>query len=165
MWEYVSVKRLRTVVQAFQQHEAEIVRQMCQVNVPGKVIEQGVVDDETGEELASFTVEFEGGASAYVPIDSNAAGRLTAKGLPVFGLDSSVVNEDIRIPMSIEQAIGLGILDMGTVEKIQDFPSVYRNPDWTFWHQLKRFLAHYTRDADAPVIWYNEELQFWVPSD
>jgi hypothetical protein len=67
--------------------------------------------------------------------------------------------------MSIEQAIGLGILDMGTVEKIQDFPSVYRNPDWTFWHQLKRFLAHYTRDADAPVIWYNEELQFWVPSD
>ena len=65
--------------------------------------------------------------------------------------------------MSIERAIGLGILDMGTVEEIHEFPSVYRNPDWTFWHQLKRFLAHYTRDADAPMIWFDKVLQFWVP--
>ena len=37
-----------------------------------------------------------------------------AKGLQVFQLESFVVNEDMRIPMSIERAIGLGILDMGT---------------------------------------------------
>ena len=65
--------------------------------------------------------------------------------------------------MPIEQAIQLGILDMETVEKIQDFPSVYRHPDWTLWHQLKRFFTHYTRDADAPMIWYNKFLNFWVP--
>ena len=157
------VKRLRTVVQAFQQHETEIVRQMCQINVRGKVVEREVVDDETGAELARFGFEFEGSAFAYIPLDSAAADRLTAKGLPVFGLESFGVDEDMRIPMAIERAIGLGILDMGTVEKIQEFPGVYRNPDWTFWHQLKRFLTHYTRDADAPMVWYDEVLQFWVP--
>ena len=157
------VKRLRTVVQAFQQHETEIVRQMCQINVRGKVVEREVVDDETGAELARFGIEFEGSAFAYIPLDSAAADRLTAKGLPVFGLESFGVDADMRIPMAIERAIGLGILDMGTVEKIQEFPGVYRNPDWTFWHQLKRFLAHYTRDADAPMVWYDEVLQFWVP--
>ena len=157
------VKRLRTVVQAFQQHETEIVKQMCQINVRGKVVEREVVDDETGAELARFGIEFEGGAFAYIPLDSAAADRLTAKGLPVFGLESFGIDEDMRIPMAIERAIGLSILDMGTVEKIHEFPSVYRNPDWTFWHQLKRFLAHYTRDADAPIIWYGNILQFWVP--
>jgi hypothetical protein len=157
------VKRLRTVAQAFQQHETEIVRQMCQINVRGKVVEREVVDDETGAELARFGIEFEGSAFAYIPLDSAAADRLTAKGLPVFGLESFGVDADMRIPMAIERAIGLGILDMGTVEKIQEFPGVYRNPDWTFWHQLKRFLAHYTRDADAPMVWYDEVLQFWVP--
>ena len=65
--------------------------------------------------------------------------------------------------MSIQRAIELGILDMGTVEKIQEFPSVYLNPDWTFWHQLKRFLTHYSQDADAPIIWFNKVLRFWVP--
>lgn len=157
------VRRIRTIVQAFQQHEAEIVRQMCQINVRGRVVEQRIVGDETGEELARFGIAFEGGTSAYVPVDSAAAGKLTVKGLPVFQLDSFVLDEDTSIPMSIQQAIGLGILDMGTVEKIQEFPSVYPNPDWTFWHQLKRFFAHYPRDADAPMMWYDEILQFWVP--
>ena len=34
----------------------------------------------------------------------------------------------------------------------------------TFWHQLKRFFAHYKRDADAPMIWDEGMLRFWVPS-
>ena len=157
------VRRIRTVVRTFQRHEAEIVKQMCQVNVKCKVVEREVVDDETGVALAHFGIAFEGSAFAYIPLDSAAADRLMAKRLQVFQLESFVVNEDLRIPMSIERAIGLGILDITTVEKIQEFPSVYRNPDWTFWHQLKRFLAHYTRDADAPMIWYDELLRFWVP--
>ena len=65
--------------------------------------------------------------------------------------------------MALQRAIELGILDIGTVEKIQEFPSVYLNPDWTFWHQLKRFLLHYPQDADAPMIWFDKVLQFWVP--
>ena len=157
------VRHIRTVVRAFQQHEAEIVNQMCQVNLPGKIVKQGVIDEETGEKLARFAIAFEGGASAYIPLDSKAADKLTALGLPIFQFDSFLLDEDTSIPMSIQQAIELGILDMGTVEKIQEFPSVYPNPNWTFWHQLKRFLAHYTRDADAPLIWYDQVLQFWVP--
>ena len=157
------VRRIRTVVRAFQQHEAEIVNQMCQVNLPGKIVKQGVIDEETGEKLARFAIAFEGGVPAYIPLDSKAADKLIALELPIFQFDSFLLGEDTSIPMSIQQAIELGILDMGTVEKIQEFPSVYPNPNWTFWHQLKRFLAHYTRDADAPLIWYDQVLQFWVP--
>ena len=49
------------------------------------------------------------------------------------------------------------------LESIQEFPTVASEPNWTFWHQLKRFFAHYTRDADAPMRWENEVLRFWVP--
>ncbi len=38
-----------------------------------------------------------------------------------------------------------------------------QNSDWTFWHQLQRFFAHYTRDADAPMRWRDGALRFWVP--
>ena len=41
--------------------------------------------------------------------------------------------------------------------------TVCEDPNWTFWHQLKRFFAHYTRDADAPMQWEDEALQFYVP--
>ena len=157
------VRRIRTVVRAFQQHEGEIVRQMCQINVRGRVIERKVFDDETGGALARFGIALEGGTFAYIPLDSEAAGKLRAKGLKVFHLDSFTVNENLRIPMSIAQAIGLGILDMETVEKIQEFPSTYLNQDWTSWHQLKRFFAHYPRDADAPMVWYDKLLWFCVP--
>ena len=38
-----------------------------------------------------------------------------------------------------------------------------KNPHWTYWHQLKRFFTHYTRDADAPIRWNGEVLRFWIP--
>ena len=157
------VKRIRTVMQAFQQHEAAIVKQMCQVNIKGKVVERGFIDDDAGAELARWTIAFDGNVSAYIPVNNAAAETLKTKGLPVFQPVSVVPDEETRIPMPIEQAIQLGILDAGTVEKIQAFPSVYRNPDWTFWHQLKRFLAHYTRDADAPMMLSDDVLEFMVP--
>ena len=158
-----AVRRIRTIVRTFQRHEEEIVRQMCQVNVLGKVVERTVVDDETGTELARFGIAFEDSTFAYIPLNGSAADKLMAKGLPVFQLESFALDENTRIPMSIEQAIRFGVLDIGTVEKIQEFPSVYLNPDWTFWHQLKRFLTHYPQDADAPMIWFDKVLQFWVP--
>ena len=39
----IVTKRIRRVMQAFQQHEEELVRQMCQVNVEGMVVAQGIV--------------------------------------------------------------------------------------------------------------------------
>ena len=73
------------------------------------------------------------------------------------------VNEDGHIPMSMAQAIKLGILDASTVESIQAFPNVCSDPHWTFWHRLQRFFAYYKRDADAPMIWSKDALKFWVP--
>ena len=54
-------------------------------------------------------------------------------------------------------------VDAATVENIQAFPAIYADPSWTFWHQLKRFFAHYTRNADAPMRWEDEALKFHVP--
>ena len=158
-----SIKRLRTVMQTFEWLEEEIVQQMCHLNVQGRVVARGAIDAETGEELARYTIEFERGISAYIPLDATAADRLTAQEMPLFELHTFVPNEDMKILMSIADAVKLGILDVGTVENIQEFPTVCSEPEWTFWHQLKRFFAHYTRDADAPMRWDGEVLQFWVP--
>ena len=99
-----AVRRIRTAVQAFQQHEAALVKQMCQVKVRGRIISRGYAE-----------------------------------------------------------AIQLGILNTETVQNIQKFPTVCRHPNWTLWHQLKHFLAYYTRDADAPMILHHNVLRFWVP--
>ena len=157
------VKGIRATVHLFQQQEEEIIEQMCQVKVWGKVVEQGAIDLETGDELAHFTIEFEGGASAYIPVDRIAADKLRAKDLPFFYLDFFVPNRDMEILMQMVQAIELGILDIRTVENIQTFPTICRDPNWTFWHQLKRFFVHCKRDTDAPMGWNNKVLQFWVP--
>ena len=158
-----SIKRLRTVVQTFEWLEEEIIQQMCHVNVPGRVVARGIMDPETGEELARFTIEFERGIAAYIPLDAAAADRLAAEGLPLFRLDTFVPGEDLKILMPIGDAVGLGLLDVTTIETIQEFPTVSLDPNWTFWHQLKRFFTHYTRDADAPMRWENKVLRFYVP--
>ena len=158
-----SVKRVRTTMQAFEWQEEEIIRQMCQVNVQGRVAESGFVDAETGQELARFTIKFEGGTSAYIPLDSATAERLIAKELPVFRLESFEIDKDMRIPMSMTQAIQLGILDTKTANSIKTFPKVCSNPNWTFWHQMRHLFAHYTRNTDVPIRWNHKVLRFWIP--
>ena len=158
-----AVKRIRSVIQSFEWQEEVLVKQMSHINVRGKVVERGFTDSDTDKTLARLTIEFEGGAYAYIPLDDIAADELTVKGLPVFPFHSFTLNEDLKILMPMAQAIRLGILDTETVESIKEFPTVCQNPDWTFWHQLKRFFAHYTRDADAPIRWNGEVLLFWIP--
>ena len=158
-----SIRRFRTVMQTFEWLEEELIQQMCHVNVQGRVVERGAIDAETGEELARYTIEFERGISAYIPLDATVVDRLVAQELPLFELDTFVPNEDMKILMSIADAVRLGILNAATVENIQEFPSVCSEPEWTFWHQLKRFFAHYTRDTDAPMRWDGETLRFGVP--
>ena len=156
-------KRMRIVMQAFARQEGELIRQMCQVNVRGKVVERVAVDAETGEEMPCFIIEFKGGALGYIPFTDDAVDELAAKGLPLFRIGPFVFDEDMNIPMAMSQAIRLGILSAETVEGIQEFPTICRDPNWTFWHQLKRFFAYYTRDADAPMWWDNKVLRFSVP--
>ena len=158
-----AIRRVRAAFQMFASEADTLVAQMCQVNVQGSIIKRGVVDEETGKALAEFSIAFEGGASAYIPLNKTAADRLTAQGLPHFQLNDFAVNADMRIPMPMSEAIVLGILDTTTVESIQAFPTVCRNPNWTFWHQLKCFFDYYTRDADAPMLWDERALWFWTP--
>ena len=102
------VKRVRTIMHAFESLENTLIRQMCQVLCP-----TGKNDDE--------------------------------------------------VEMSMDEAIQVGILDVSRTESIEKFPTVYRNPNWTLWHQLKSFFLRYSRDADAPMFTRNGILQFWLP--
>ena len=158
-----AVKRVRATMQAFEWQEKEIVSQMCQVNIQGKVVAGGFIDAETGQELARFTIEFEGEASAYIPLDDNALDILMSRRIPSFPLNAFTPNEDTEIPMPMAQAIQLGILDIETLESIEAFPTIYPNPNWTFWHQMKHLFAYYTQDADVPIRWNHKALRFWVP--
>lgn len=158
-----AVGRIRVTMQAFEGQEKTLIQQMCQVNIPRRVVPRELIDDETGKILARFSIDFDNGVFAYIPLDTDAMDRLTTKRLPVFQLDTVELNENVKLPMSITQAIALDILDTATVENIREFPNVYPDPDWTLWHQLKRFFAHYTRDIDAPMLWDGNMMQFWVP--
>lgn len=158
-----AIKRVRATVNAFRRHEEVLIRQMCSLNINAMVVPQSVVDAETELELAHFTVLFDSEVSAYIPLSKDAADILMEKGLPVIELSDFTVNEEMKIPMRMEQAIRLGILDVATVENIETFPTVCRNPNWTFWHQLDCFFNYYTRDADAPMEWDNKLLAFHVP--
>ena len=157
-----AVKGVRAVMQTFEWQAETLIQQMCQIRVRARAVARGIVDDDTGKTLAHFSIEFEGGASAYIPLDSHAADKLRKKGLSVFS-ESVPINEDLKVAMPMTQAIALGILDTETVAGIQTFPTVCPEQSWTFWHQLKRFFAHYTRDIDAPIRWDGEILRFWVP--
>ena len=158
-----AVKRVRATMQAFEWQEKEIVRQMCQVKMKGRVVERGFVDAETGQELARFAIEFEGGVSTHIPLNDNALEALMEKDLPFFPLHAFTLNEDTEIPMPMAQAIRLGILNVETLESIEAFPTVCPNPNWTFWHQMKHLFAYYTRDNHVPIRWNHKVLHFWIP--
>ena len=79
-----AMRHIRAVIQAFEQQSEELIQQMCQVNVQARVVARGTVDAETGKEIARFTVAFEGGVSAYILLDDNAADRLIAQEMPFF---------------------------------------------------------------------------------
>ncbi len=157
-----AVKGVRAVMQTFEWQEERLVEQMCQVIAHGRLVKQKFVDPDTEETLARFIIKFEGGTSAFIPIDNSAADKLKEKGLSIF-LKSFPLNETVNVPMSLLQAIELGILNTETVDSIQQLPTVCRQQDWTYWHQLKRFFTYYKRDTDAPIRWDGEVLRFWVP--
>ena len=71
--------------------------------------------------------------------------------------------EGNRIAIDTDSAIQLGSLDISTSENIEKLPNVYRDSEWTLWHQLKTFFAYYTRDMDAPMFVDDEILRFWLP--
>ena len=67
------------------------------------------------------------------------------------------------VAMDVDSAIQRGMLDLSTLENIEQLPNVYRNTEWTLWHQLKAFFAYYTRDMDAPMFVDDGILRFWLP--
>ncbi len=174
------IGQIRAVVEAFQQYADEIIQQMCYINVQGKIVAHRILDTKTKTELARYAIDFHGGATAHIPLNTDAEDKLKTMELPflpldVFTRDAVVRNsgeylkqhapptENIKIPLLMTEAVTLGILNTETVKKIDLFPTVCRDPDWTYWHQLQRFFAHYPRNVDAPMRLNDEFLTFWMP--
>ena len=158
-----TVKRIRAMIHAFEWKSEDLIQQMCQVNVPAKVVDRGIDDVDTGKQLARVSVVFDAGVTAYVPIDTDAADMLKAKALPYCQVKDVELNKDMYIQMSMPEAIQLGILDTSSVEKIQAFPRVYPDQNWTLWHQLKCFFEHYKQDINAPMRLLHDSLLFKLP--
>ena len=157
-----AVRGVRAVMQTFELQEDILIQQMCQVIAHGRLMEQEFVDPDTREILARYTIKFECGTVAYIPIDNSTADKLSEMDLLVY--DKSLPqNDSVKVPMSMAQAIDFGIMKTETVENIQQFPTVCRHQDWTYWHQLKSFFTHFKRNADAPIRWDGEILRFRVP--
>lgn len=158
-----SVKRIRSTLLAFQKLGDIITKQMCGVNVSCKISESGYIHPDTGQKLANHTIEFENGVKAFIPLDNDGIEVLQQMNLPYFIPESYVVNEKINLIMPMEKAIELGILNIDTVENIENLPTVNPNSNWTLWHQLSCFFEHYKRDEDARVRWDKSKLEFWIP--
>lgn len=89
------------------------------------------------------------------------------------GLEDSIVQQmcqincrdkaGSRIATDTDSAIQMGSLDISSSENIEKAPNVYRDSEWTLWHQLKTFFAYYTRDIDAPMFVDDGILRFWLP--
>ena len=164
---------VRTAVEAFKQHEDEIIQQMRYINVLGKIVKRKVVDTETGMELSCYAIQFQCGTTAHIPLDANAEDRLRKMGLQTLSRETLsrtsatktelTTHEQVSIPIRMTEAIALGILDIQTEEQIEALPTVCSHLEWTYWHQLRHFFAHYPRDADAPMQWSDRYLTFWLP--
>lgn len=170
------IGQIRTAVEAFAQHADEIIEQMCYINVLGRVLERKTAAPESGTELSHYVIAFQNknwhnidgfnidgqnGETVYIPLDESVQDRLQTLGMPPLSVDAFSPNEEISIPIRMDDAIAYGILDADTVANIGLLPTVCSDPEWTYWHQLKLFFDHYTRDADAPMQW-DESLTFWL---
>lgn len=69
----------------------------------------------------------------------------------------------IDIPMRLEEMIAEGILETETVQDIEAFPTVCRDPEWSYWHELQYFFDHYKHDVDVPMRWSDTKLLYWLP--
>ncbi|MDD9976015.1 MAG: type IV toxin-antitoxin system AbiEi family antitoxin domain-containing protein [Candidatus Poribacteria bacterium] len=84
------------------------------------------------------------------------------------GLEDSIIQQMCQVNSTDKEGSRITIdtdsaIDGSTSENIEKFPSVYRDPEWTLWHQLKTFFAYYTRDIDAPMFVSDRILRFWLP--
>ena len=69
----------------------------------------------------------------------------------------------IDAPMRLEEMIAAGTLETETVQDIEAFPTVCRDPEWSYWHELQYFFDHYKRDVDVPMRWSDTKLLYWLP--
>ena len=145
----------KTAEQILEQHKG--TQQLCIINVTreNQLFPECELSKRT---LEKWVVNWKGQA-----LGNFATALLNALGIRDKSYDNAIrrIRTVIQTYKWLEEEIIRQMCHV--VESIQELPTVCSDPNWTFWHQLKRFFAHYTRDVDAPMRWEEEILRFWVP--
>ena len=147
----------------------EGTQQLCIINVTRE--DQLFLECELSKTtLEKWVVNYQGSALGYFAIallnateirdksQANSIKRLRTVIQTFEWLEEEIIQQMCHLNVQSR-----GVTREATVENIEEFPAVSSDPNWTFWHQLKRFFDHYTRDADAPMRWEDQVLRFYVP--
>ena len=111
-----------------------------------EVVEQWIADWQ-GQTLGNFAVALMNAIGTQTDPYSNPIGQVRAA-VRAFHLSEDKI---------VQQMCYLNVQDSAVPHR-----TVCRNPEWTYWHQLRSFFAHYPRD-DAPMQWGEACLKFWMP--
>ena len=104
-----------------------------------EIVEQWV-DDLQGQALGNFAVALMNAIETQINPYSNPIGQVRSAVKAFYQYEDEIVQQ-MRSP-NVQGSI---------------------NPEWTYWHQLRCFFAHYPRDDDAPMQWCERYLKFWMP--
>ena len=153
---------IREIVQD-QEAEREIKDSFTKVRLPGRFIEHGVTDSETGVVLADLKFEFEKPLVwAWVANSSDAYEILLEKNEPVVLL-YGYTRRDRFVDISLDKALALKCFELDTFDSaasVESLPRVYAE-NWTPLHQLRDFFSAYQRLEDAPIEYSAETLTFY----
>ena len=156
---------IREIVQD-QREERKIKDSFTKVRLPGRFIEHGVTDMETGRVLADLKFEFDNNkAWTWVANSSDAYEILLEKNEPVVLL-CGYSRRDRFANISLDQALALGCFEVDGQDTFDSAGSVECLPrvhpdNWTPFHQLRAFFSTYKRLEDAPIEYSGETLTFY----
>ena len=157
--------RIREIVQS-QKRCWEIQESFTKVRLPGRFIEHGAMDEETGRVLAELKFEFDNSKEwAWVANSSDAYEILLKRNEPVVLLCGDT-RRDRFFDISLDQALALGCFQMDDLKTFDSAASVECLPrvypvNWTPFHQLQDFFSTYHRLEDAPIEYSAETLTFY----
>jgi len=157
------------------ERKTEIENLFFQCLIPKKVIEEWSVNWQ-GNALGNFAVALMNALETQRKPYNNPIGLVRAvveafqqyadeiiQQMCHINVQGKIVADRIVDTKTKTELARYAIDNTKTVEKINLLPTVCPNPDWTYWHQLQRFFAHYPRNVDAPMRLNDEFLTFWMP--
>ena len=134
-------------------------RQASRYRVGYEKIDRGYTEIGETKPIAEHLARFDNGASAYVAVDFDAYERFEELGISA--LQPMEIKAKGHLTLTPSQAFRFGVFTPESEDAIKALPRLWEQSDWTPFQQLKIFAERYQRQADAP-IWYQDDILNWV---